>query len=276
MFAAALQEKTPSQFVYQTRQSLGKEVSLNSVLSDKYVITFDPSLEPKSVFDALKQSGMSDAKTFKVISGDRIEITRSHSQPRSPNLASMRTLDFSLPSQHFNRSQQRPHPLSIKHPSRATPILRQGIPFHLSRLAANNKANTIRNFQKMEDRLQLLNKSPELRLSLNLHNINRIIGKNNKFEFLCHPDCSVARNQAIKGSDIDCAMIVTDFDLTLEQKNAIIVDLQQQGFDVASLDETGNDDNVDFTTYERIKTEYNKTKCLSRNIETYLAGKNLV
>lgn len=48
--------------------------------------------------------------------------------------------------------------------------------------------------------------------------------------FVCHPSSSIARGEAIEGSDVDFGLVITDNPVTLDQQATFVAELKKQGF----------------------------------------------
>lgn len=161
------------------------------------------------------------------------------------------------------------HSLSYKFTSQVTANERPSIPINIVNKAVDILSETMRNFDKMNVRQELLSESPELKKSLSMDNIRYILNSA-PFEFLCHPDCSIARDQAIAGSDIDGALIITDDTLTQEQRLSIVQDLQNQRFDVTNDPQSAH--SIGFSTHRDIQEGYLATERLTPHMIMYCAG----
>lgn len=83
--------------------------------------------------------------------------------------------------------------------------------------------------KKVREREQLFRNNPKLRIRINIQRIKSII---DYIDFKCHPNSSVAWNQAIKRSDIDLGLVVLREKTTTEQELEFIKELRDQGFSV--------------------------------------------
>jgi hypothetical protein len=81
---------------------------------------------------------------------------------------------------------------------------------------------------KLEERRALLAEHPELRLRVNLEPLRCII---DFAAFKCVGGSSVARDEAIQGSDIDCGLVVLHEPTAVESEIAFVSELRAQGFD---------------------------------------------
>lgn len=93
---------------------------------------------------------------------------------------------------------------------------------------------TLRDEEKMSRRKVFLKNYPEKRIRINVKKLKQII---NFFDFKCHPNCSIARDQAIKGSDIDGGLIILTNEATIEQQLEFVSELRRQGFNVSHRNE---------------------------------------
>jgi hypothetical protein len=82
---------------------------------------------------------------------------------------------------------------------------------------------------KLEDRKALLEAHPELRRRINFEPLRQII---DIVSFKCVHRSSIARDQAIEGSDIDGGLVVLREPVGQEAEMAFIEELRAQGFDV--------------------------------------------
>lgn len=145
-----------------------------------------------------------------------------------------------------------------------------------------------------------LKANPELKLRLNLQGLRKIIDFQ---DFLCHPRCSIARDEAIEGSDIDSGMIITVCEVDEIKQLEFVKELRRQGFSVYILREmveaeeklkSVSNDNTDrtlveklrqqcekmgwplyFVTEEYIKTEAGRAKNLTLALAISFTGKSI-
>lgn len=79
----------------------------------------------------------------------------------------------------------------------------------------------------------LLQKHPERRIQVDTAPLKAIIDYS---DFKCHPKSSVARGEAIRGSDIDAGVVILrsrlDLETQTERELAFVEELRRQGFDV--------------------------------------------
>ncbi len=83
--------------------------------------------------------------------------------------------------------------------------------------------------EKASARKKMLAEHPEARITVNTKELKKIV---DFIDFKCHPKCSIARNEAIKGSDIDAGIVVTSEPVSVEQQLAFVTELRNQGFAV--------------------------------------------
>jgi hypothetical protein len=81
--------------------------------------------------------------------------------------------------------------------------------------------------RKMDERRVMLKEHPELRRRLNPAQLHRIIDYK---LFLCNPRSSVARNEAIEGSDIDGGLVVMEEAADEQTEIEFIDELRKEGF----------------------------------------------
>ena len=87
-------------------------------------------------------------------------------------------------------------------------------------------SDTLRNRRKMFERKEFLEKYPDKRITIDRRELNL----NTPFQFYCHPDCSIARNTAIMGSDIDCGVVITQTQIDEGSQLSFVKSLRTQGF----------------------------------------------
>lgn len=87
--------------------------------------------------------------------------------------------------------------------------------------------NTLQSRQDMKDRESFLREHPEARRRINTHKLKQIIDYQ---DFKCHPQCSIARGEAVAGSDIDGGLVVLKDEVPTEQQLAFVEELRKQGF----------------------------------------------
>ncbi len=84
------------------------------------------------------------------------------------------------------------------------------------------------NGSKNAERAGLLQENPNLRIVVQAGPLREII---NFIDFRCNPSSSVARNEAIAGSDIDGGIVITEDKQQIGKEIAFIEELRKQGFD---------------------------------------------
>jgi hypothetical protein len=107
--------------------------------------------------------------------------------------------------------------------------LRQPKHHPLREFALTKLSQTIRDEVKIALRSQELALHPERRIAIDVDPLKAIIDYD---EFLCHPDCSIARNEAVNGSDIDIGLVVLDKVAPAADQLRFINALRSQGFSV--------------------------------------------
>jgi hypothetical protein len=105
--------------------------------------------------------------------------------------------------------------------------------------------------EKRASRICLLEEHPELRIQIDPKTFDMF-----QFDmFICHPNSSVAANVAIKGSDIDGGLIVSQQPIPIEEQLLFVSSLRQQGFDVYHPSELiENDEDIS----RAVRVNYNK------------------
>jgi hypothetical protein len=79
----------------------------------------------------------------------------------------------------------------------------------------------------MAERTRQLSDHPEKRIRIGVQQLRSIIDYDN---FLCHPDCSVARDEAVVDSDIDGGLVVLEEPVSTVDEVRFVGVLRQQGF----------------------------------------------
>ena len=87
---------------------------------------------------------------------------------------------------------------------------------------------------KIEERTKLLQKHPELRLKINIKPLRELV---DFLEFKCVTDSSIARDLAIKGSDIDGGLVVSKDEVSVIKRLAFVSTLREQGFSAYDISE---------------------------------------
>jgi hypothetical protein len=118
------------------------------------------------------------------------------------------------------------------------------------------KKRSRQNIDKQATRKILLAEQPELRLRLNTLPLRKIIEYSH---FKCSPFSSVARDEGIRGSDIDGAVVVSQSRATLHQQLAFVRAIRDQGFEAYHEQEVSkankiNSEEADKLTLEGITT----------------------
>ena len=98
---------------------------------------------------------------------------------------------------------------------------------------------------KIPGRQALLAAHPELRRRVRLEPLREII---DFVDFRCARRCSIARDEAIPGSDIDAGLVITREPTTFEQQLAFLAELRLQGFTVSHPQEVADAEAVRDTT----------------------------
>jgi hypothetical protein len=106
---------------------------------------------------------------------------------------------------------------------------------------------------KVEQRINYLRDNPNARITIDPTPLKEIIAYD---RFVCHPNSSIAFDRAIKGSDIDEALVITDESVSYTQKRMFTEALKSQGFRVLHPEEVQNKPQeafvVQFLTHEEI------------------------
>ncbi len=95
--------------------------------------------------------------------------------------------------------------------------------------AKNILENMVFDHIKFTQRQLLLQNEPQLRIRIDTIRLRTIIPY---IEFKCHPRSSIARDKAIKGSDIDGGLVVVENPISNELQELFVVELRNQGFSV--------------------------------------------
>lgn len=103
-----------------------------------------------------------------------------------------------------------------------------------------------RRWMKVRKRTRDIEENPGIKISINTEKLKQILDYD---ELKCHPHSSVARDQAIKGSDIDGGIIITKQRGTLDQELSFVQELRNQGFSVFHKKE-----------YEEFKADYDQAE----------------
>lgn len=94
--------------------------------------------------------------------------------------------------------------------------------------------NGVVNVKKNASRAELLRQRPELRRRVDLEACRRVIDFK---DFRVSPRCSIARDQAIEGSDLDGGVVVVTETVSENQEYAFIEELRKQGFAACHVSE---------------------------------------
>lgn len=106
---------------------------------------------------------------------------------------------------------------------------------------------------KIAKRQKLLKKHPEMRIDVDAAQLRSIVDYD---YFYCSPFSSVARGQAIKGSDIDGGLVITSAEAPFQAQMQFIETLRSQGFDVYHESEV----QAAYTRSNAIFEKWNKTE----------------
>jgi len=87
---------------------------------------------------------------------------------------------------------------------------------------------------KIEERTKLLREHPELRIKINTKPLRQLV---DFLEFKCVTDSSIARDLAIKGSDIDGGLVVSKDKIPVEKRLAFVSVLRNQSFSAYDISE---------------------------------------
>ncbi len=140
---------------------------------------------------------------------------------------------------------------------------------------------------KIEDRTAYLQRYPEEKLEIDFSKIDKIA----KFDrVICHPRSSIAREQAIKGSDVDGGLFVTDTPIGEANELAVVNELRRQGFEVLHESEArphNRHEVIEFRTHDEIIAQRKKIEVGSdsgdnliqnyqaRNVLMYYGGRQM-
>lgn len=97
-----------------------------------------------------------------------------------------------------------------------------------------------RNYEKEKERKEDLQKNPHKKLELDPKPLRELIAD---MTFKVNPYSSVARGQAVKGSDLDGGLVVTTEPVPKTQQQKFVDELRAQGFTAyteAEVEEEGN------------------------------------
>lgn len=113
--------------------------------------------------------------------------------------------------------------------------------------ATERLSGTMRDPEKMAKRASLLVEHPELRRRIDTTLLKDVV---NYEVFKCHPDCSVARDQAVDGSDIDGGIVVTKEPVPPELQQEFVDRLRLMGFSCYSQAEKDGFDATDMQSLD--------------------------
>lgn len=99
--------------------------------------------------------------------------------------------------------------------------------YQLFKTCFSKLSSTVRSNEKMDERLNLLREHPEARIRIDTNKLKQIIDYK---DFKCHPQCSIARDEAIKGSDVDAALVVLKNEVPVNKQISFVEELRNQGF----------------------------------------------
>jgi len=145
----------------------------------------------------------------------------------------------------------------------------------------NIMRTSVRDHDKMKRRTALLKAHPEKRLRLDTSSLKGIARFS---EMVCHPECSVGRDEAVAGSDIDMALVISKFAISRRQQMKIVEEIRSQGFTAYHPSELSKSDPgyphkmlelIHFHTYDELQAMYQKTGILKPVIQSYIAGKRV-
>ena len=137
---------------------------------------------------------------------------------------------------------------------------------------------SVRDYAKMKARVELLAAHPGRKATIDTCALKGIAGFD---EFLCHSECSVARGEAVAGSDIDMALIVSRSPIGLNQQVALARELRSQGFVGYHSSELSHRDPaypekmlqvIKFKTHDELRDLYQGSGVLHLEVQCYVAG----
>ena len=140
---------------------------------------------------------------------------------------------------------------------------------------------SVRDHDKLKRRTALLKAHPEKRLRLDTASLKGIARFS---EMVCHPECSVGRDEAVAGSDIDMALIISKFPISRRQQMEIVEEIRSQGFTAYHPSELSHSDPgyphkmlelIHFHTYDELQAMYQQSGILKPVIQSYIAGKRV-
>ena len=137
---------------------------------------------------------------------------------------------------------------------------------------------SVRDHAKIKARKELLAAHPERQLKVDT---SALKGIERFAEFLCHSECSIARGEAIRGSDIDMGLIVSKTPISQSQQAAMVRELRAQGFVAYHASELSPAEPaypeellqvIEFKTHDELQTLYQTRGVLPREVQSYVAG----
>ena len=137
---------------------------------------------------------------------------------------------------------------------------------------------SVRDYAKMKARVELLAANPGRKATIDTCALKGIAGFD---EFLCHSECSVARGEAVAGSDIDMALIVSKSPIGLSEQVALVRELRAQGFVGYHSSELSHRDPaypekmlqiIKFKTHDELQDLYKSSGILHLEVQCYVAG----
>lgn len=153
--------------------------------------------------------------------------------------------------------------------------------------------------KKTGERATLLADHPQLKRRIDLDALRKIL----PFEdFMCHPSCSIIRDEAIDGSDIDAGLVILGEEVSEEKQLEFVNELRKQGFTVYHpLESAARDkeleeamvkkspevgklikrfveasfNTINFATRKSLEEHIATQKTLTGALTTYLGGKSI-
>ena len=157
-------------------------------------------------------------------------------------------------------------------------VRRPGVSAVHQRECEGYMSNSVRDHNKMKARVTLLTAQPSKKLTVDTGILKGITSFD---EFLCHAECSIARGEAIEGSDIDMGLVVSKTPIPSRQQVALVAELRAQGFVVFHPSELHRGDPsypekalqvIKFKTHTELKSLYKQHRILYREVQCYIAG----
>jgi len=139
-------------------------------------------------------------------------------------------------------------------------------------------SNSVRDHNKMKARVTLLTAQPSKKITVDTGILKGITSFD---EFLCHAECSIARGEAIEGSDIDMGLFVSKTPIPSRQQVALVAELRAEGFVVFHPSELHRADPeypekalqvIEFKTHAELESQYKHNGILHREVQCYIAG----